>query len=307
VRGTGGRALAPDDRLIGADVIGQYVVRRRLGSGAMGTVYLADQITIGRPAAIKVLHPHLSRDPVTAARFGVEARAASQLAHPNIVTIYNHGAMADGTLFLAMEYLAGRSLEQEAAGGPLPVARAAAIAAQIAAALGEAHRKGVVHRDVKPSNVMLTVRGEATDVVKVLDFGVAQIDGGGRMTATGFVCGTPRYMSPEQLRSKKLDGRSDLYSLACVLFELVTGRPPTAAAFVDQMFAALRPAALVPAAPPRRGTLSSLVAALGRAMTRISALRLPEKPSGARRLLARLSGRRPGGLRRLARRIWRAR
>ncbi len=214
------------DRLIGTDVIGQYIIRQRLGSGGFGAVYLADQVTVARPAVIKVLHPSLSHDPTTAARFGVEARAASQLNHPNIVTIYNYGAMWDGTLFLAMEYVSGRSLDQVLADGPLPLGRAISVAAQIAAALGEAHRNGVIHRDVKPTNVMLTTRGEATDVVKVLDFGVAQIEGGGRMTATGFVCGTPRYMSPEQLKSARLDGRSDLYSLACVLFLMLTGRTP---------------------------------------------------------------------------------
>ena len=366
-RRSGAAPAALDDRLIGTDVIGQYIIRQRLGGGAMGAVYLADQVTIGRRAAIKVLHPSLSRDPVTAIRFGIEARAASHLSHPNIVTIYNYGPMADGTLFLAMEYLAGRSLDQELAGGPLAVPRAVSIAAQIAAALGEAHRKGVIHRDVKPSNVMLTGRGEATDVVKVLDFGVAQIDGGGRMTATGFVCGTPRYMSPEQLKSQRLDGRSDLYSLACVLFELLAGRPPfqadnalgflykhleespplisrtclrarlppafdafllralakspadrptTAAAFIDEMYAALRPPPVAEVAEksvalvPRRarpGTWASLVAALRRAVSRVAALRLPEKPSGARRLLERLALRRPGRLRRFARRLLRSR
>ena len=225
VAGRGGNHGASGDPLIGTEVIGQYVIRRLLGKGGMGAVYLADQPSVGRRAVIKVLHPALSRDPGLVARFDVEARAASQLGHPNIVTIYNYGAMADGTLFLAMEHLDGQTLEEVIERGRQPVARAVDIVRQAAAALAEAHRRGVVHRDVKPSNVMLVSRGQAEDFVKVLDFGIAHVEGSD-MTSTGAICGTPRYMSPEQLRGQKLDGRSDLYSLGCILFELVTGRAP---------------------------------------------------------------------------------
>src|SRR5258705_12119968 len=126
----------------------------------MGAVYLADQPSVGRRAVIKVLHPVHSQDPDSKARFEVEARAASQLNHPHIVTIYNYGAMADGTLFLAMEHLDGQTLEQITAKRRLPLARAVNIVAQIADALGDAHRNGVVHRDVKPSNVMLVARAQ---------------------------------------------------------------------------------------------------------------------------------------------------
>jgi serine/threonine-protein kinase len=213
------------DPLIGADVIGQYVIRSQLGKGGMGAVYLADQPSVGRQAVIKVLHPRLSRDADTQKRFETEARAASQLSHSNIVTIYNYGAMADGTLFLAMEYLDGQTLAQATAKRPLPVPRAIEIVSQIASALGEAHRRGVIHRDVKPTNVMLVERDGHTDFVKVLDFGIARVDGQ-RMTETGDISGTPVYMSPEQIGGKPLDGRSDLYSLGCLMFELVTGDVP---------------------------------------------------------------------------------
>jgi serine/threonine-protein kinase len=222
------RARAPGDSLTGRTVIGQYVIRQKLGEGAMGAVYLADQITVDRRAVIKVLHPEL-RDPTWAARFEVEARAASQLNHPHIVTIYNYGAMEDGTLFLAMEHLDGPTLEQVLAKNKqLAPARAVAIAQQIARALAEAHRHGVVHRDVKPSNVMLVSRAGEQDFVKVLDFGVAKVerpDG----TQTGLFCGTPQYASPEQLRGQKLDGRSDLYSLGILTFEMLTGKLPFSA------------------------------------------------------------------------------
>jgi serine/threonine protein kinase len=213
------------DPLIGADVIGQYVIRSQIGKGGMGAVYLADQRSVGRQAVIKVLHPRLSRDADTQKRFETEARAASQLTHSNIVTIYNYGAMADGTLFLAMEYLDGQTLAQATAKRPLALQRAVHIASQIAGALGEAHRRGVIHRDVKPTNVMLVERDGQTDFVKVLDFGIARVDGQ-RMTETGDISGTPVYMSPEQIGGKPLDGRSDLYSLGCLMFELVTGDVP---------------------------------------------------------------------------------
>jgi serine/threonine protein kinase len=212
------------DPLIGVEVIGQYVIRSKLGKGGMGAVYLADQKSVGRRAVIKVLHPALSRDPEIQSRFETEARAACQLNHPNIVTVFNYGAMDDGTLFLAMEHLDGETLA-EAAAKRLPLPRVVNIVSQIASALGEAHRRGVVHRDVKPTNIMLVSRDEQDDFVKVLDFGIAHIDGT-RVTATGDICGTPTYMSPEQIRGKAVDGRSDLYSLGCMLFELLTGKVP---------------------------------------------------------------------------------
>jgi serine/threonine-protein kinase len=214
------------DALIGRTVIGQYVIRSRIGDGGMGAVYRAEQTTVGRDAAIKVLHPQLSASRDVAERFQQEARAASQLNHPNVVTIYNYGAMEDGTLFLAMEFLDGTNLKDLVTkSGPLAPERAVKIAKQIAESLDEAHRRGIVHRDLKPHNVMLVERGQQTDFVKVLDFGLAKVQGVD-MTADGLLCGTPRYMSPEQLSGAKVDGRSDLYSLGIVLFEMLAARTP---------------------------------------------------------------------------------
>ena len=213
------------DPMIGREVIGQYRIEKKIGVGGMGAVYLAQQTSVSRPAVIKVLRSQLGGSSDSTARFAVEAKAASSLNHPNIVTIYNYGAMEDGTLFLAMEYIAGETLEQRIQRcGQLPADRAVHIATQIARALGEAHAHGVVHRDLKPANVMLIERA-GEDFVKVLDFGIAKVDDAG-VTATGYVVGTPRYMSPEQLLGKRLDCRSDIYSAAVVLYEMLAGVTP---------------------------------------------------------------------------------
>ena len=214
------------DPMIGREVIGQYRIEKKLGVGGMGTVYLAQQTSVSRPAVIKVLRAQDSSSADGIARFAIEARAASSLNHPNIVTIYNYGAMEDGTLFLAMEYIEGETLADRLARcGRLSVDRAVHIATQIASALGEAHARGVVHRDLKPANVMLVPRAGAPDFVKVLDFGIAKTADAG-VTSTGYVVGTPRYMSPEQLLGKKLDCRSDIYSAGVVLYEMLAGVTP---------------------------------------------------------------------------------
>ncbi|MCC6749412.1 MAG: protein kinase [Deltaproteobacteria bacterium] len=216
---------APGDPMIGRQIIGQYVVRQKLGEGGMGAVYLADQPAVGRQAVIKVMHREYSHDPQVVSRFEVEARAASQLNHPHIVTIYNYGAMEDGTLFLAMEYCTGSTLEAAVRAAPMSSPRAARIGAQVCDALADAHRRGIVHRDLKPSNAMLLEVGRQRDYVKVLDFGIAKMEGVS-MTRTGSMVGTPQYMSPEQLRGEEIDGRSDLYSLGIMLYEMVTGQLP---------------------------------------------------------------------------------
>ena len=226
-------ATAPDGNL-GRRLIEQYVLVEKIGEGGMGAVYLADQPTMGRRAVVKLLHPALSRDPQVAARFNLEARAAAALNHPHIVTVYNYGAFADGVLYLAMEHLDGRDLERaiEESGRMSPT-RAVHVARQICDALGEAHARGVVHRDLKPSNVMLVTRGRDDEFVKVLDFGIAKVRGVA-LTATGMIFGTPEYMSPEQLRGGALDGRSDLYALGVVLFEMLSGRLPFACETPEQ-------------------------------------------------------------------------
>jgi serine/threonine-protein kinase len=222
------------DQMIGRSIIGQFVVRRMLGQGGMGAVYLADQPEIGRTVVIKVIHPWLSKDPGIAERFAVEARAAARLHGPHIVDIYNYGRLPDGTLFLAMEHLEGITLADALKQhGRMDPTRAIAITRQVCEALTEAHRRGVVHRDLKPSNIMLLERGQGPGFAKVLDFGVARLDG--RDFVGKALVGTPTYMAPEQLRGEPVDGRSDIYSLAVVLYEMLTGRPPYVASSAEKM------------------------------------------------------------------------
>jgi len=210
--------------MIGRWILDQYLVRAKIGEGGMGAVYLAEQPSVGRNAVIKIMHPWLSRDPKIAARFDTEARAAARLQNPHIVSIYNYGRLPDATLFIAMEHLEGCTIadlmrEQ----GRIHPHRAVKIATQVCEALEEAHRRGVVHRDLSPRNLMLLARRGGPDFVKVLDFGVAKLHDA-EATGRGAV-GTPGYMAPEQLRDEPIDGRADIYSLALILYEMLTGRP----------------------------------------------------------------------------------
>src|SRR6266508_1382510 len=203
----------------------RYEIKRGIARGGMAQVYLARDQLLDRPVAIKVLFPEFARDPSFVERFRREAQAAANLSHPNIVAIYDWG-QERGTYFIVMEYIEGRSLRELIhADGPLPPAQAAEIGAEIAEALAFAHRSGVVHCDIKPGNVLITEAGR----VKVTDFGIAratQGDTGEALTQTGAVMGTATYFSPEQAQGLPVDGRSDVYSLGVVLYEMVTGAPP---------------------------------------------------------------------------------
>src|SRR6266568_2420154 len=198
-----------------------------------------DDVKMGRRSAIKVMNPSMVHDPDAVARFNREAANASRINHPNVCAIYDFGETPDGLIYLAMEFIEGEPLtevlERE---GALPLPRATAIFLQTADALQAAHDLGIVHRDLKPDNIMLTRRKGGGDTVKVVDFGIAKAVGGDeagqKVTKTGLVVGTPEFMSPEQLSGDTLDGRSDLYSLALVLFKMVTGKLPFAASTVQE-------------------------------------------------------------------------
>ncbi len=216
--------------LIGSVIADRYHITKKLGEGGMGAVYLGEHVKMGRKSAIKVMTQGMANDPDAIARFNREAANAARINHSNVCGIYDFGETDDGLIYLAMEFIEGEALtdllERE---GALKPDRAANILKQCANALQAAHDLGIVHRDLKPDNIMITKTRDGSDGVKVVDFGIAKAMGGEEgqnVTKTGLVVGTPEYMSPEQLSGDKLDGRSDIYSLALVLFRMMTGGLP---------------------------------------------------------------------------------
>ncbi|MFL5359248.1 protein kinase domain-containing protein [Archangium sp.] len=197
----------------------------------MGKVYRARQVALDKLVVLKVLRHTLLGDDRTVARFKREAKAASRLNHANSISILDFGQTEDGALFIAMEFVPGQDLHTVLSKeGPLPEARIVRVVSQVLSALYDAHNAGVIHRDLKPENIMVEQRRNEPDFVKVLDFGIAKIQDsegdGPALTRTGFVCGTPEYMSPEQARGSTLDHRSDLYAVGVILYQLLTGRLP---------------------------------------------------------------------------------
>jgi TolB-like protein len=213
---------APDEvDLAPGAAIGRYHVVRRLGQGGMGVVYLAHDPRLDRHVALKLLPPHLSLDETARRRFEEEARAASALDHPNIITVYEIDEAQSGRLFIAMAFCDGDTLRSELRAEGLAASRAIELATQVADALGAAHARGIVHRDVKPGNIIVTRDGDA----KLVDFGVAKI-AGSALTQTALTPGTVSYMSPEQTRGGVVDARADVWALGVVLYELLSGRRP---------------------------------------------------------------------------------
>lgn len=217
------------DRFIGTTLPAGYHILDLIGVGGMGRVYRAEQSVLGRTVAVKIIHPHLLSDDNSAIRFLTEARAASQLNHPNSISVFDFGRTNDGQPYLVMELLKGKDLGIVAhEEGELRLPRIVDVLRQVLAALGEAHDLGIVHRDLKPENIILQPQRRGGDLVKVLDFGLAKLraDQPTNVTSPGIVCGTPDYMAPEQGRGDKVDGRADLYSVGVMLFQLLTGRLP---------------------------------------------------------------------------------
>jgi len=221
-----------EDRLTGRTLDDKYRLDERLDGGGMGTVYRGTHLLIDRPVAIKVLNPRFAEDKAAQERFRREARAAGRVRHINAVSVTDFGRTSDGLLYVVMELLEGRSLQDLLAReGPLDTARAVALMLQISAAVASAHEEGVIHRDLKPGNIFVVQRAHAPTMIKVLDFGIAEMAGtssvtSGQETHSGVKAGTPRYMSPEQFNSGELTPASDVYSLGILLYEMLAGTTP---------------------------------------------------------------------------------
>ena len=225
------------ESLVGKTLSGRYFIERLIGEGGMGAVYQAEHTHMRKRLAVKVLHPEMSRLPEVVARFEREAMAAAHIEHPNVAAATDFGKLDDGSFFLVLEYVEGKSLRDAINEGRLELGRALHVTRQIASALGRAHALGIVHRDLKPENVMLVARDGDADFVKVLDFGIAKVPVGAMfgenkappgqaLTQLGMVYGTPEYMAPEQALGQPVDARADLYALGAMAFEMIAGTRP---------------------------------------------------------------------------------
>jgi eukaryotic-like serine/threonine-protein kinase len=275
----------PGDPLLGRILSGRYRVDRILGSGTAGAVYKGVHTELGREVAIKILHAINRTDPQFVKRLKAEARAASRLDHVNVTRVLDFGEEPDGLLFLVMEFVAGRTLEDVLVSeGALPLPRAVNIAVQVCSALVSAHAEGIVHRDIKPENVMLVPQldddDRPTDLVKVCDFGVAKLltpdpEHGELTIGAGLIFGSPLYMSPEQARGERLDPRSDVYSLGVTLYEIATGTPPFVADSVEALIVKQATEVARPASAVKPGFDRGLDALLMRMLAKNPADRPP--------------------------------
>ncbi len=252
-----------DDPLIGVMIADRYRIEKRLGQGGMGAVYLAEHVRMHKPFAVKVLHKEMGRLSEAVFRFEREAVAAGRVDHEHLVTATDFGQLPDDSMYLVLEYVPGQNLGTLLAEGALPTIRALKIARQIAAALEAIHAVGIIHRDVKPDNVMLVERPGGEDFVKLLDFGMAKVHLDApreevQVTRTGLVFGTPRYMAPEQAAGEPTDHRADLYSLGVLLYAMLSGAPPFSA---DEIRDVLRMQRFEPP-PPLPASIDPSVAAL---------------------------------------------
>ncbi|MEX1366127.1 MAG: protein kinase [Nannocystaceae bacterium] len=221
---------ADGDPYLGIELAEKYRVEKLIGEGAMGRVYVAKQMTLDKPFAVKILAPHLMNDEASHARFAAEAHNCASLNHPNVVSVVDYGRSSEGVTYIVMEFIRGITLERIIVEQyPLARERIVDLTLQILAALTEAHGLGILHRDLKPENILVQKLRTHGELAKVLDFGIAKLmdnPAAPGLTSAGMVCGTPEYMSPEQARGHKLDARSDLYAVGIILYQMLAGRPP---------------------------------------------------------------------------------
>jgi serine/threonine-protein kinase len=247
------------DALLGSVIDGRYEVLSVIGEGGMGTVYEVRHRALGKAFALKALRKDLAADAEIAARFIQEARTAAAVSHPGLVEITDFGRLDSGQVYFVMELLHGQSLAALLrSGGPLPAARGLNIVRQLVHALKAAHDASIVHRDLKPDNIHIGRGDDATDIVKIVDFGLAKVIGSSKLTRSGMVFGTPHYMSPEQAAGEVVDHRADIYALGIVMYEMFTGKVPFEA---DSYMGVLTKHMYMAPAPPSE--LSPAVKSLG--------------------------------------------
>ncbi len=288
-------APAGTSGIVGSYLDDRYLVKKLIGEGGMGLVYEAEHVEIGRRVAVKVLHAAFTRQGEVVARFRAEARAATRIGHPHIVEVFDSGTTVDGAVYFVMEYLEGSDLsaviQKE---GPLPAARAVAIAREICQALAAAHKAGIVHRDMKPENVFLITRDGRPDFVKVLDFGIAKTldhvtDRIGHLTNPGMAMGTPEYMAPEQAAGGVADHRVDIYATGAIVYEMLSGRPPHEGANIMEVLTRKATQAPTPLATLRPDVPRELERLVMRMLAASPALR-PSSMNGLAQELGRLVG-----------------
>jgi hypothetical protein len=260
---------SPPDPRIGHLLQGRYRILSKLASGAMGVVYKGERVQLGRPVAVKFLHPWIAAQKAFLSRFENEAKAMSRLQHPNCVSVIDFGV--DGSPYLVMDFVTGRTLREVMQAGPVSTDRVFKIAQQLLAGMAHAHAQGIVHRDLKPENLILSGEEGIEEHLRILDFGLAKLRDGPAMTA-GFAVGTPSYMSPEQSGGQgTVDARSDLYAVGVLLFEILAGRKPFQSENVGELIFMHReaPPPLLREAAPSAGYSPALEAAVAKALAKL--------------------------------------
>ena len=222
----GAELLAIRDPLIGATIAGRYLVEEAIGEGGMATVYRARHKLVDRACAIKVMNPALAADATVRERFRREAKSTQMLAHPNVIEIFDHGETSDGTPYMVMELLDGRTLARLLSEGSLPLSRSLSIMIQLARGIARAHDLGIVHRDLKPENMFVCRRADGSDLLKILDFGIARSRDDPRLTSAGELFGTPQYIAPKRVSAGEAGPSVDLYAMGVILYEIATGKLP---------------------------------------------------------------------------------